>query len=220
MFLIEAKYWIHPYRAPHFFQLMLSLEVSSCHCALSQIETSFKINHARRKVCLTSSTSKKLHGVTCMERMEVSSSDDESLPEKRVRDAAAETLVTWAALPDTADARHRFDDHNSDYLLCQVAGRSIRIAQNRARQGELGVTGCCVWDAAVVLARYLEWAEELRSGSKTEVGVQVSPAVHRFHMISHIVFEYVQNCFTLLDTFGSPYNHHIIATKSPYFVTI
>ena len=119
-----------------------------------------------------------------MERMEVSSSDDESLPEKRVRDAAAETLVTWAALPDTADARHRFDDHNSDYLLCQVAGRSIRIAQNRARQGELGVTGCCVWDAAVVLARYLEWAEELRSGSKTEVGVQVSPAVHRFHMIS------------------------------------
>ncbi|CAL1153857.1 unnamed protein product [Cladocopium goreaui] len=158
---------------------MLSLEVSSCHCALSQIETSLKINHARRKVCLTSSTSKKLHGVTCMERMEVSSSDDESLPEKRVRDAAAETLVTWAALPDTADARHRFDDHNSDYLLCQVAGRSIRIAQNRARQGELGVTGCCVWDAAVVLARYLEWAEELRSGSKTEVGVQaVQDAVH------------------------------------------
>eukprot|EP00435_Cladocopium_sp_Y103_P050572 s1597_g15.t1 len=112
--------------------------------------------------------------------MELSSSDDESLPEKRVRDAAAETLVTWAALPDTADARHRFDDHNSDYLVCQVAGRSIRIAQNRARQGELGVTGCCVWDAAVVLARYLEWAEELRSGSKSEVqGVQaVQDAVH------------------------------------------
>ena len=122
--------------------------------------------------------------------MELSSSDDESLPEKRVRDAAAETLVTWAALPDTADARHRFDDHNSDYLDCQVAGRSIRIAQNRARQGELGVTGCCVWDAAVVLARYLEWAEELRSGSNSEVqGVQVSPA-KRFARISHIVFDF------------------------------
>ena len=83
-----------------------------------------------------------------------------------MRDAAAETLVTWASLPDTADARHRFDDHSSDYLVCQVGGRSLRIAQNRARQGELGVTGCCVWDAAVVLARYFEWAEELRE-SKT-----------------------------------------------------
>lgn len=35
------------------------------------------------------------------------------------------------------------------------------------RQGELGVTGCCVWDAAVVLARYLEWVDELR-GSATD----------------------------------------------------
>ena len=78
-----------------------------------------------------------------------------------VSDAAAETLITWAALPDCADAQHRFDDHFRDHFECSVAGRSLRLAQNRAKQGELGVTGCCVWDAAVVLARYLE-AEELR----------------------------------------------------------
>lgn len=29
------------------------------------------------------------------------------------------------------------------------------------------MTGCCVWDAAVVLARYLEWVDELR-GSATD----------------------------------------------------
>ena len=144
--------------------------------------------------------------------MELSSSDDESLPEKRVRDAAAETLVTWAALPDTADARHRFDDHNSDYLACQVAGRSIRIAQNRARQGELGVTGCCAWDAAVVLARYLEWAEELRSGSKTEVqGVQVSPATG-FAEILHIVCV----CYELFYTFVFCWKHFDALAKRTF----
>ncbi|OLP85149.1 Protein N-lysine methyltransferase METTL21A, partial [Symbiodinium microadriaticum] len=94
------------------------------------------------------------------------SSSDEAKPEQRVRDAAAETLWTWACLPDSADARHRFDDHASDSLACTVGGRRFRVAQNRARQGELGVTGCCVWDAAVVLARYLEWCEELRSGGR------------------------------------------------------
>ncbi|CAK9079598.1 unnamed protein product [Durusdinium trenchii] len=113
--------------------------------------------------------------------MEISSDEDEDEDEaleKRVRDAAAETLVTWALLPNTADARHRFDDHGSDYLICDVAGRRIRVAQNRARQGELGVTGCCVWDAAVVLARYLEWADDLRvSRTKTQATATVLDAV-------------------------------------------
>eukprot|EP00933_Yihiella_yeosuensis_P047244 TRINITY_DN42996_c0_g1_i1.p1 TRINITY_DN42996_c0_g1~~TRINITY_DN42996_c0_g1_i1.p1 ORF type:complete len:370 (-),score=76.13 TRINITY_DN42996_c0_g1_i1:80-1141(-) len=84
--------------------------------------------------------------------------------EQRVKDAATETLLTWACLPDSADARHRFDDHNSDLLESVVAGVKLKVGQNRARQGELGVTGCCVWDASVVLARHLEWAEEARSG--------------------------------------------------------
>ena len=105
------------------------------------------------------------------------SSDEEALQTSetslptRVRDAAAETLVTWASLPTSADARHRFDDHSSDQLICEVAGQRLRVAQNRAKQGQLGVTGCCVWDAAVVLARYLEWEEELRvSGEKAQAG--------------------------------------------------
>lgn len=69
--------------------------------------------------------------------MDVCESSSESSGENpqnhRIRDAAAETLVTWAQLPDTADARHRFDDHTSDVLVCHVAGREIRIAQNRAK---------------------------------------------------------------------------------------
>lgn len=62
-----------------------------------------------------------------------SESSGENPQNPRIRDAAAETLVTWAQLPDTADARHRFDDHTSDVLVCHVAGREIRIAQNRAK---------------------------------------------------------------------------------------
>ncbi|CAJ1409828.1 unnamed protein product [Effrenium voratum] len=111
--------------------------------------------------------------------MDLSDSDSEHAVLERVRDAAAETLVTWASLPDSADARHRFDDHNSDCLVCGVGGRSLRVGQNRARQGELGVTGCCVWDAAVVLARYLEWAEELREAkTKSTDSFALEDAVH------------------------------------------
>ena len=65
-----------------------------------------------------------------------SESSGENPQNPRIRDAAAETLVTWAQLPDTADARHRFDDHR--LLLCLLMSWCVMWQGERYASHKIG----------------------------------------------------------------------------------